>query len=287
MAEGKNEISSWFLLATPLVIFGALHQLIPAIGERLLNNALSIVVYYFVALFIGVVLFRNARIVRDHEWFRRKNIKSLQKAYAAEDRGVWAKADLTMTQMETEAASVEVGNLSRKALQRLEGSVGEMISEKSTGEIVRDDDTEEVHLLLDVEHVRRSMTRVTGESEPVESVQGVTVEQEESPGIISGVLDRVKDMQDSAVQAKVAEISSSPEPAVASPSEPEPAAPVEPASGFAGKSTEDDWYAREVAMAGTTTASIAQVGDGANRCAACGNSNASDESYCVHCGTKL
>jgi hypothetical protein len=284
MADGKNEISSWFLLVTPVLIFGALHQLIPAIGERLLNNTLSIVVYYIVALILGIVLFRNARIVRDHEWFRRKNIKSLQKAYTAEDRGVWAKADLTITQMEAEAASVEVGDLSRKALQRLDGSVGEMISEKSTGEIVREEDTEEVHLLLDTEHVRRSMGRVTGEDEPAESVQGVTIEQEEQDGgIISGVLDRVKELQDAAVQASADEISTPVAPVAASATEPE-----EPVSGFAGTSTEDDWYAREVAMAGTTTAAdVAQVGGGGNRCSACGDSNAADESYCIHCGNML
>ncbi len=286
MAEGKNEISSWFLLATPVLIFGTLHQLIPAIGERLLNNTLSIVVYYIVALILGFVLFRNARIVRDHEWFRRKNIKSLQKAYTAEDRGVWAKADLTMTEMEVEAASVEVGDLSRKALQRLDGSVGEMISEKSTGEIVREDNSEEVHLLLDTEHVRRSMARVTGEDEPVESVQGVTFEQEEQEGgIISGVLDRVKELQGESVQAEADEISTLAAPTVENAPKPEP---EEPDSEFAGTSTEDDWYAREVAMAGTTTASeVAQVGGGGNRCNSCGNSNTADESYCVHCGTML
>ena len=81
------------------------------------------IIYFGVAIIIGVFLFRNARTVRDHEWHRQRQIKRLQKDYAAEDRGVWSKADLAMSELEADARGIDSGQMSRKALQRLDGSI--------------------------------------------------------------------------------------------------------------------------------------------------------------------
>ena len=121
MPEQKNEFTAWFLLALPSIIFVALHQVIPAIGDHLLSNTIAIGIYYCVGLSLGIFLFQRSRVVRDHEWHRRKHIKKLQRDYAAEDRGVWSKADLAMRELEADAAGAEEGNLSRKALMKLDG----------------------------------------------------------------------------------------------------------------------------------------------------------------------
>ena len=266
MAEEKNALNAWLLLAAPLLIFLALHQLVPAISLHLVTDAVGMSIYVIVALLIGFLLFRNARTVRDHEWHRRKHIKKLQKDYTAEDRGVWSKADLAMSELEADARDVESGQMSAKALARLDGDIGALTGEKSTAEVEAvEEDHDKVELFTESEHVRRSTQRVTGESGPVESVQGTTVAQEEPEkrSLIAGVLDKLKETPAQAIESALAQET----PTAAS-----------------------DWYAQEMAGGGGSglgsTASAAPMVMG-DRCGACGNSNPAAEAYCEHCGTKL
>ena len=140
-------------------------------------------------------MFRNSRTVRDHEWHRRKHIKRLQKDYAAEDRGIWSKADLAMSELEADAQGIEQGVMSKKALEKLDGSIAELTGERLTAEIEgQESDQDDVALFTESEHVRRSTSRVTGESGPVESVQGIThARAEPEKGLIGGVLDKLKE----------------------------------------------------------------------------------------------
>jgi len=265
MAEEKNPFNSWILFAAPLFVFLALYQLIPAISERLITDLLGMAIYLIVALLIGFFLFRNARTIRDHEWHRRKHIKRLQKDYAAEDRGVWSKADLAMSELEADARGIESGQMSQKALQRLDGSISELTGERETAEIDNEDsEHENVALFTESEHVRRSTARVTGESGPVDSVQGVTHAREEpEKGLIGGVLDKLKEtatIQQSTIES----------PAV---HESEPAT--------------DDWYSQEMRGVATTGPSGATSTVVGNVCGSCGRHNPEAESYCENCGNKL
>ena len=168
MASEKNPFNAWFFFVMPIFIFIAIYQLIPAISEHLIPDLMGQIIYYGVATIIGFFLFRNSRTIRDHEWHRQRQIKSLQKDYAAEDRGVWSKADLAMSELEADARGIESGQMSRKALERLDGSIAELTSERLTSEVDREDqDQENVALFSESEHVRRSTSRVTGESGPV------------------------------------------------------------------------------------------------------------------------
>ena len=263
MAEQKNQVNSWILFVSPIFVFLAIYQLIPAIKERLITDWIGMLIYLIVAVLIGFILFRNARTIRDHEWHRRKHIKRLQKDYAAEDRGVWSKADLAMSELEADARGIESGQMSKKALQRLDGSIAELTGDRQTEEIESDDtDQENVALFTESEHVRRSTARVTGESGPVDSVQGVTHTREEpEKGLIGGVLDKLKET--TATQT--------PELPTTQESAPEP----------------DDWYSQEmlgVATAGPSGVTSAVVG---NVCGSCGRNNPEAESYCENCGNKL
>ncbi|MEE2812371.1 MAG: zinc finger Ran-binding domain-containing protein [Candidatus Thermoplasmatota archaeon] len=265
MAEAKNEFNAWFLLASPILIFIALDKLIPAIGDTLVTDFVSTIVYYGISISIGIFLFRRSRIIKDHEWYRRKSIKKLQRDYAAEDRGVWSRADLAMSELEADAQDVEQGKLSKRALEKLDGTVSALTAEKQAEEIeAREEDHDDVALFSESEHVRRSTARVTGESGPVESVQGTThVREEPEKGLISGVLDRLKD---------------STTPVVAESTEPQP-------------SPSNDWYAQE--MAGTSMQEsdveqqISPSSVSGKRCHACGNVNSAEESYCENCGEML
>ena len=265
MAEQKNQMNSWILFVAPIFVFLAIYQLIPAIQQRLITDWIGMVIYLGVATLIGFFLFRNARTIRDHEWHRRKHIKRLQKDYAAEDRGVWSKADLAMSELEADARGIESGQMSKKALQRLDGSIAELTGDRQTAEIESDDaDQDTVALFTESEHVRRSTARVTGESGPVESVQGVTHAREEpEKGLIGGVLDKLKET--ATTQSMLPE---------------SPDAQESP-------SVAEDWYSQEmlgVATADSSGTTTAVVG---NICGSCGRNNPEAESYCENCGNKL
>lgn len=264
MAAEKNPLNAWILLVAPIFVFMSLYQLIPAISERLITDWLGLVIYLSVSVVIGFSLFRNARIVRDHEWHRRKHIKSLQKDYAAEDRGVWSKADLAMSELEADARDVESGKMSKKALQKLDGSISDLTGERLTSEIESaESDQDNVALFSESEHVRRSTARVTGESGPVESVQGVThARAEPDKGLIGGVLDKLKD--------------SAP---MQTPSSTTPTTNAD--------SNADDWYSQEMRGVVTTDTSGMVAASAGNTCRSCGYGNADGESYCVNCGNKL
>ena len=265
MGDEKNQLNSWVLLVAPIFVFVSLYQLIPAISERLITDWVGLVIYLGVAVLIGFFLFRNSRTVRDHEWHRRKHIKRLQKDYAAEDRGVWSKADLAMSDLEADAKGIETGQMSRKALQRLDGSIAELTEERLTSEIGSEEtDHDDVALFTESEHVRRSTARVTGESGPVESVQGVThVREVPEKGLIGGVLDKLKETAGQHPEA------------------------IEQPLTQESESAPDDWYAQEMRGVATMESSSTTSVIVGNTCGSCGHGNAESESYCENCGNKL
>ena len=300
MAEEKNPFNSWILFAAPLFVFLALYQLIPAISERLITDLLGMAIYIIVALLIGFFLFRNARTIRDHEWHRRKHIKRLQKDYAAEDRGVWSKADLAMSELEADARGIESGQMSQKALQRLDGSISELTGERDTAEIDSEEtDQDNVALFSESEHVRRSTARVTGESGPVDSVQGVTHAREEpEKGLIRGVLDKLKDS--AASQEAQAKLNATPPKPPSQSSIDAWNAMQSGTTGTSGIATTiptrtsptsvpaaEDWYSQEIRGVATTGPSGATSTVVGNVCGSCGHHNPEAESYCENCGNKL
>jgi hypothetical protein len=265
MADEKNQLNAWILFAAPVFVFIAIYQLIPAISERLITDRIGLAIYLLVSVLIGFFLFRNSRTIRDHEWHRRKHIKRLQKDYAAEDRGIWSKADLAMSELEADAQGIEQGLMSKKALQKLDGSIAELTGERLTEEIEsQDSDQDDVELFTESEHVRRSTSRVTGESGPVESVQGVThARAEPDKGLIGGVLDKLKE---TAVQQETAS---------------------ETSSIQASELPADDWYSQEMRGVSTTGSNTPLSTSVGNKCGSCGHSNAESETYCENCGNKL
>ena len=147
----------------------------------------------------------------------------------------------------------------------MDGSIAELTSERLTSEIHRaDEDQEKVALFSESEHVRRSTSRVTGESGPVESVTGVTHAQPETEkSLIGGVLDRLK------------------ETSTVAPTDTE--SPVAQVLSNEAK----DWYSQE--MSGTSTVgTVPTIGNTPqNVCSSCGWNNSENATYCENCGDKL
>ena len=170
-----------------------------------------------------------------------------------------------MSELEADAQGIEQGVMSKKALEKLDGSIAELTGERLTAEIEgQESDQDDVALFTESEHVRRSTSRVTGESGPVESVQGVThARSEPEKGLIGGVLAKLKE---TATEQAV------------TPTTQSPAVSELPA---------DDWYSQEmrgVSTAGPPSAASPTVG---NKCGSCGHTNPESESYCENCGIKL
>ena len=105
---------------------------------------------------------------------------------------------------------------------------------------------------------------MTGESGPVESVQGVThARTEPDKGLIGGVLDKLKE--------------------TATLRETTPETPSVQATELPA----DDWYSQEMRGVSTTGSTDVSSAVGGNKCASCGYSNPESESYCENCGNKL
>ncbi|MDP6378559.1 MAG: hypothetical protein QF885_02800, partial [Candidatus Thalassarchaeaceae archaeon] len=173
--DSKNRVNAWALLVVPVIIAALIGEIIPAIDVLLVENW-QIGVYYGLALLIGIFLFRKSRTEKDHEFHRVKNIKKLRKAYVAEDRGLWSKADSAMAQLERDAEGYEASDKDLVKGQE----VMEVLRTKRTDELDADAPKEDVRSLLDEDHVRKSAARLSGDADSMPKLSGAAVEMMES-----------------------------------------------------------------------------------------------------------
>ena len=141
--DAKNRMNAWALLVVPLIVAALIGEIIPAVDTLIVENW-QIAVYYGVALLIGIILFRKSRTEKDHEFHRVKNIKKLRKAYVAEDRGLWSKADSAMAQLERDAEGYEASDKDLVKGQE----VMEVMRTKRTDELDEDAPKEDVRSFL-------------------------------------------------------------------------------------------------------------------------------------------
>ncbi len=201
MEEGFSA-TSWLLLGAPTVALAGLWATAPGLREILALTSYGVPAYWSVGLIIGIVAYRKSRSVHDHEWHRARSIKRLERTYRAEDKGLWIGTD-GADQRLSERAGEE---LAKKAILRMEGRIQDINRESGPVEIEsKEEDVEQVQLFMEQEHVIRSTARVTGESGPVESVSGITIEREDEPsgGLVSKAMGRLKDARHGAVERAV------------------------------------------------------------------------------------
>jgi hypothetical protein len=286
--DDKNSMNAWALLVVPLIIAGLIGRIIPAVDILLVENW-QIAAYYGMAVLIGVVLFRRSRSEKDHEFHRVKNIKKLGKAYKAEDRGLWGKADAAMAGLERDAEGYQASD---KDL--IQGKmVKEVMREKFTGEISDDKPKEEVLMFTDEEHVRRSSARMSGDTDPMGQMSGAAVEMMKASGSGQTNVDEMMaqlsaedERFEKQKKEKAPKPQPKPKPAPAPKPKPKPA--VQPdvgggQMGTAGKSLEDKLFDD----LGASIGGGKSVGKETKICLDCGGRNAMGRANCSNCGSSL
>lgn len=281
----KNEMNAWALLLAPVVIAAVLGSMVPAYSE-FIDATWKTVAYYAAALLIGFILFRRSRSVHDHEYHRTKSIKGLKKAYAAEDRGLWSKADAAMAGLERDAEGYTARD--RELLRAKE--TDEIEKRSLRGE--KSDAEPEVHLFVDEEHVKRSTSRMSGDSnfDPEAALTGETMEQMEAEksSFLAQVSDKLEDMRQSDIEKRAKKIK---ETVAVKKTAPKPT----PTVTAEVKDDYDSIYGGERAAAGVSEAttgleSLADstgggefTGKGAKICLDCGARNALKSTHCHKC----
>jgi hypothetical protein len=281
----KNQGVSLALLLSPTLIFIVLDQFGPPAIELLLNEKFWVpYVYYGSSILFGYILYRRSRIVKDMEWHRSKSIQRLEKVYRAEDKGVWLRAEAADNRLSVAAIKRPITS-QKKAVQRLSGSISELNREGGPIEIASDEsDVENVELFLEQEHVARNTERVAGKTGPIESVQGVTLEDtpDQSTGLLSGAMRRLSEARESAAQNQVKSKTSS--------------GKIRDSVPISEGSSVDRIYVRAGEdydpspssisnILSSTSESVESVQQDIRRCIECRSPLNSTESYCPKCGS--
>ena len=81
------------LLVTPVIIGLGLDATVTPLNAMLDVSAWLRWVYYGSLFLIGFVLFRRARVERDHEHRRSASLKGLKTVFKAEEQGLWERSD--------------------------------------------------------------------------------------------------------------------------------------------------------------------------------------------------
>ena len=279
--DAKNRMNAWALLVVPLIVAALIGEIIPAVDTLIVENW-QIAVYYGAALLIGIFLFRKSRTEKDHEFHRVKNIKKLRKAYVAEDRGLWSKADSAMAQLERDAEGYEASDKDLVKGQE----VMEVMRTKRTDELDEDAPKEDVRSLLDEDHVRKSAARLSGDADSMPKLSGTAVEMMESR---SAGQTNVDDMlAELAAEDKREKKKAPPKPKEQARPKPQPKPKPKPEvgggqMGVAGISRED----KLLDELGASIGGGKSIGKETKICLDCGGRNPIGKSNCHNCGSSL
>ena len=280
--DAKNRMNAWALLVVPLIVAALIGEIIPAVDTLIVENW-QIAVYYGAALLIGIFLFRKSRTEKDHEFHRVKNIKKLRKAYVAEDRGLWSKADSAMAQLERDAEGYEASDKDLVKGQE----VMEVMRTKRTDELDEDAPKEDVRSLLDEDHVRKSAARLSGDADSMPKLSGTAVEMMESRSAgQTNVDDMLAELaaEDKREEKKKAQ----PKPKEQARPKPQPKPKSKPEvgggqMGVAGISRED----KLLDELGASIGGGKSIGKETKICLDCGGRNPIGKSNCHNCGSSL
>ena len=81
------------LLVTPAIIGLGLDVTVTPLNAMLNVAPWVRWVYYGVLVLLGLLLFRRARVERDHEHRRSSSLKGLKPVFKAEEQGLWERSD--------------------------------------------------------------------------------------------------------------------------------------------------------------------------------------------------
>ena len=192
------------LLILPAFVLFLLSRMIEPL--RLAFRDITWVPYlaYAAAFTAGWFLRRYSGIRKDHEWQRAKAMKDLKKHYDKEEKGMWTR--------EAEVST----NLSLEAKSAMQGNIGKLVNSKTTTEIERnpENDTDQINMLIDSQHVAKATRRVSGDESFDEEVVDSTIGAIRRRGAMDRFFDwiskrfRDKDAQKARNEAKQVVLSS-------------------------------------------------------------------------------
>ncbi len=148
-----RQLTSVILLLVPTLVLNTLRLIVTPLGDMMAVSPKLDLGLHVLTIGIGALLYRNTRIVRDHEWQRSKAVKSAGSHFKAEEKGVWDKNITMDTQLSAEA---EIN---------LKGQVGGLVGGNLGSESTEIEDEVEVEMLVDAEHVRRAQARISGDEQ--------------------------------------------------------------------------------------------------------------------------
>ena len=189
MQGTKNRfIGTIFLIAPAVAMFVLFHPAVGFVPAELISNGDPMAPWAaaIVGLVPGYLLFKRVVTVRGHEWHRLQAIKKLSKHYKNESLKAWNEdSHLVLT---TDKGSVQVGNLTQNALQKMQGKIGDLMMD-NTEAGVEIDSKSDVKFLADLNHVNLASSRIVGANTLDETVKKTTRSDIEKSSVMDNLLD--------------------------------------------------------------------------------------------------
>ena len=191
MSDVKHPVTSWvYLLAPAAIAFFLFHPKVAFVPAMALSDGDPMAPFAaaLVGLVPGYILYKRTRVVRSHEWHRIQALNKLSKHYAADDSEAWNR-DENVT-LHATGGSVKLGELGQAALDKMHGSIGDLMMDDT--QIKADiEDEVDVNLLLDQEHVALAAARMRGDVTMEEKIQKSVIRDEDRSSGLDSVLDWV------------------------------------------------------------------------------------------------
>ena len=189
MQDTKSSIFGWvYLLAPAIAMFALFHPSVGFVPAQAISNGDPMAAWAagLVGLIPGYLLYKRVVTVRGHEWHRLQALKKLSKHYKNEDSGSWEQDN--SFKLHTTEGSANVGPLTQKALEKMQGKIGDLMMDNQEARTEIDTNAE-ISLLSDRDHVNLAAARMRGDTTLEDKSKKVTVADREKKSLMDKVLD--------------------------------------------------------------------------------------------------
>jgi len=189
MQDSKSNILGGIYLIAPAIVMFALFH--PDVGFRPAQalsqgDPMAAWAAALVGLVPGYLIYKRVVTVRGHEWHRLQALKKLSKHYRSEDSGSWEEDQ--SFRLRTTQGSTEVGELTQKALEKMQGKVGDlMMDNQEEGNEI--ETSTEIELLSERDHVRLAAARMRGDTSLEDKTSKTTVADRDQKTAMDKLLD--------------------------------------------------------------------------------------------------
>jgi len=177
-----------YLFAPAIAMFALFHPGVGFVPAQAISNGDPMAAWAaaLVGLIPGYLLYKRVVTVRGHEWHRIQALKKLSKHYKNEESGSWEENQ--NVRLHTTQGSAEVGALTQKALEKMQGKVGDLMmdNQEARSEI---ETNAEIDLLSDRDHVNLAAARMRGDTTLEDKIKKTTVAEGEKKSMMDKVLD--------------------------------------------------------------------------------------------------